>query len=83
MRNLDHVSDENLFTLLHRTKDGVIRAMDEGTQQAQPFHVGVMMLEIFEKELRKRGFDPSDEVFGRDVIGEIIAIKLEDHAESS
>lgn len=72
------MTDEELFSLVARTKKAIIRYVDHGEQAAQPFHLSVMMLEVFEKELKARGFDPSDEAFGVDIIGKIIEMRLED-----
>lgn len=77
--NLEHVGTEEIITLLHSTKTGIFRAIDKGAAGAVGFHLGVMTLEIFERELRRRGLDPSDEKkFGRDIIGEMVQEKLKE-----
>jgi hypothetical protein len=78
MNDVERVSDADLRTLVLSTKSGILKAIDRGRQSAEPFYMGVQVLEIFEKELRRRGFDPTDKAFGRDIIGEIVQVKLED-----
>ena len=70
--NLDHVSDDELATVIQSTKSGILRAIDHHKEHGEGFHVGMTVLEILEKEVRKRGGDPSSPRYGRDIIGEII-----------
>lgn len=79
--SLTELTDEQLFKLLRSTKSGVLKAIDHGAAYAPSFHIGISVLEIFEKEVRRRGFDPSDEKkFGRDIIGELVAEKIKEAA---
>lgn len=77
--HLDHVSDEELVIILGTTKNGVLNAIDRGKTAQPPFEIGLMVLETLEREMRKRGMDPTDEEkYGKDIIGQIIRIKMED-----
>jgi hypothetical protein len=78
--SLERLTNEQLAQLVHSTKQGIFRAIDHRDTLGASFHIGVSVLEIFERELRKRGLDPSDEkVYGRDIIGEIIAERLKNN----
>jgi hypothetical protein len=77
--NLDHVSDEELVTVIHSTKGGILRAIDHHQEHAQSFHLGMMVLEILEKEVKRRGGNPSDKKYGRDIIGEIIQTQIKEY----
>ena len=77
--SLTELTDDQLFKLLRSTKSGVLKAIGHGEATAQSFHIGVSVLEIFEREVRRRGFDPSDEKrFGRDIIGELVQEKIKE-----
>ena len=75
--SLEMLTEADLVKLVHSTKKGIFRAIDHHSTMSETFHVGVAILEVFEKEIRRRGLDPSDEkVYGRDIIGEIIAERI-------
>lgn len=76
--SLNHVSDEVLFDMVKKNRRSVIGYIAHGKSAAEPFHIALMTLEIFEKELRDRGFDPTDKRFGRDIIGELVTAKMEE-----
>lgn len=78
---LEHVSTEDLTTVVKKTKAGILRAIDHHKEHAQSFHIGITVLEVLEKELRVRGEDPSDSKFGRDIIGEIIQTRIDENAQ--
>lgn len=42
------------------------------------FHVGMGGLVAFEREIRRRGLDPSDPIFGPDIVPEIAEIWAEE-----
>jgi hypothetical protein len=39
----------------------------------------MMVLEILEKEVKRRGGNPSDKKYGRDIIGEIIQTQIKEY----
>lgn len=78
--SLECLTDEELAKLVHSTKKGIFRAIDHHDTMGASFHIGVSVLEVFERELRRRGLNPSDEkTYGRDIIGEIIAERLKEN----
>ena len=78
--SLERLTNEELAKLVHSTKKGIFRAIDHHETEGTGFHIGISVLEIFERELRRRGLDPSDQkVYGRDIIGELIAERLKEN----
>ena len=79
------MTDEELTKALLFVKDSFTRtenAVRKNPETASFRQVGaniqVSVIEQFEKELRKRGYDVTSEAFGRDILGEIIADKLKE-----
>lgn len=74
--NLADMTDEEVIEKALLTKKKVERAFDFALAHTSAFQANLRILEILEKEMRSRGYDPQDEdKFGRDIIGEIISYK--------
>lgn len=79
------MSDEELTKALLFVKDSFTRTEDAvrndpstaGVRQIGA-NIQIAVMEQFEVELRKRGYDVTDSAFGRDVLGEIIEAKLKE-----
>jgi hypothetical protein len=84
-------SDEALAIVVRQLKDGIIAVIDdpntftatwpEGAKQwvhpIERFHVDLAILQGLENEIRARGLDPSHEVFGMDILGQVAELKAE------
>ena len=77
--------------LTRNLKVGVLEVLDMTPEQmlkgdiekkqcppAAAFHVGMAGLVAFEREIRRRGLDPSDPIFGPDIVPEIAGIWAEE-----
>ena len=91
MRNyLEGLSDEALAQHVHNTKAGILKVLvmgedmhkgDTEKKQCPPeaaAWVGIACLESLEREIARRGMDPTHEVFGIDVLGEMAEIFAEE-----
>lgn len=77
--NLHLMNDEQLTERVRRLKTHIVKSVDLGRAATTEFDVSITTLQVYEQELRLRGYDPSDtDRFGVDVIGRLIQLKLEE-----
>jgi hypothetical protein len=91
MTEFVQASDADLAVVARQLKGGIMALIDdpntftatwpEGAKQwvhpIERFHVDLAILQGLENEIRARGLDPSHEVFGIDILGEVAQLKAE------
>ena len=84
---------ETIAQLTRNLKAGVLQVLDMPPEEMRKgdiekkqcppeaaFHVGMAGIVAFEREIRRRGLDPSDPIFGPDIVPEIAQIWAEELA---
>lgn len=74
-------TDEQLLKAILHVKNMLIETIDRAVASSENFtyfQVNTFMqlgvINTLEQELKSRGYDPTDEIFGRDVLAEIIEV---------
>lgn len=73
--SLKEVKTEHLPALAINVKGSIMEGINH--EEVETFHLGVGMLQKIEDEIRSRGLDPSDPIFGPDLMAEIVQIKID------
>ena len=81
----------SLAKLVHNLKNGILQVLDMTPEQMHKgnlekkecpptaaFQVNIAGLVAFEREIRRRGLDPADPIFGPDIVPEIAEIWAEE-----
>lgn len=76
MNSLERLTDIQLGGLILMAKDGIADAVDgvadgryEAVDSAPIYHMGLMVLEVYEREAVRRGMNPKDISLGPDWLG--------------
>lgn len=74
MSDLQRVKEKTLVFLAKNVKNSIIEGIN--AHEPETFYLGIGLLQAIEAEIRDRGFDPTAPVFGPDLMGEIVEVKV-------
>lgn len=88
MANWETMNDKTLVLIVNNFKKGMLKVINMGNDAfvgdpegkkcppAASFQFNLLMLERAEKEIRRRGFNPSDPRFGPDIMADIVEVQV-------